>query len=385
MSDNQGLDFNKYKVLLVDDDPSLLKLFQYSIVKDGFECKTCNNVEEGFKTAAVFKPDIIVSDIMMPYFTGFDFRKMLLADDSLKDIPFVFLTSKSAEEDILEGYDLGIADFIIKTAGPKVVVAKIKSILQKIEEERKKALLEISNAADNMRVKVVPDESIDIPGFYIKHWHQDFKGIPGGDFIDYFKLDENKYAVILGDVMGKKWSAWYFAIAYAGYVRSAVRAILQNNSDFSSKTVLQAINASIYKDTKINDVFSTLSIVLLDSGTATVKYSGAGDLPLTYFNHATNSATSISSQGLLLGFAEDGEFDEITLNLNTGDAVFLHTDGITESRSPQGTPAGEQFLTNLLQTFPEDSDLVEYIKSRLYEFTGGEFEDDVSVIVIKKN
>ena len=70
-----------------------------------------------------------------------------------------------------------------------------------------------------------------LKGFKINHWHQPFQGIPGGDFLDYFTLDENRVAVILGDVMGKKWGAWYFAFAYASYVRSAMRVVLQTGKE----------------------------------------------------------------------------------------------------------------------------------------------------------
>ena len=69
---------------------------------------------------------IIVSDIMMPKIDGFEFRKMLLKDNMLRDIPFIFLTAKNTEDDILGGYDLGITDYVVKTAGPKVVVAKVR-------------------------------------------------------------------------------------------------------------------------------------------------------------------------------------------------------------------------------------------------------------------
>lgn len=268
------------KILLVDDDISLAKLFQYNLTKAGFECKVAYNANEGLKLAKADPPDIIISDIMMPQIDGFQFRKMLLTDNDLKSIPFVFLTSKGEEDDILDGYDLGIADYVLKTAGPRVVVAKVSAIIKSLGKEREKIVTELHQAADSLRAKVVPDNSPGFEGFDIKHWHQPFHGIPGGDFIDYFQLNDDAIAVVLGDVMGKKWGAWYFAFAYAGYVRSAIRVVLQNAGGFVPSEILQQVNGSVYQDAKVSEVFATLSIVIIDKKAKVLKYTGAGDLPI---------------------------------------------------------------------------------------------------------
>src|SRR3972149_7643873 len=81
------------KILLVDDDLSLTKLFSHSLNKENYNCIVANSAEEGFNIAKSISPDIIISDIMMPNIDGFTFRKMVLDDLQLKSIPFVFLTA----------------------------------------------------------------------------------------------------------------------------------------------------------------------------------------------------------------------------------------------------------------------------------------------------
>ena len=169
------------KILLVDDDQSLARLFQYNLVKAGFECEIAAGAEDGLKLAKSIQPDIIISDIMMPNIDGFQFRRMILTDNNLKSVPFVFLTSRGEEKDILEGYDLGIAEYVLKTAGPRVVVAKVSAIIKSLGKERQKIVTELHQAADSLRVKVVPDNSPEFSGFDIRHWHVPFHGIPGGD------------------------------------------------------------------------------------------------------------------------------------------------------------------------------------------------------------
>ena len=371
------------KILLVDDDVSLAKLFQYNLTKAGFECNLAYSANEGLKLAKAETPDIIISDIMMPQIDGFQFRKMLLTDNDLKSIPFVFLTSKGEENDILDGYDLGIADYVLKTAGPRVVVAKVSAIIKSLGKEREKIVTELHQAADSLRAKVVPDNSPDFSGFEVKHWHQPFQGIPGGDFIDYFQLNEDTMAVVLGDVMGKKWGAWYFAFAYAGYVRSAIRVVLQNAGGIVPSEILQQVNGSVYQDAKVSEVFATLSVVIVDKKSRSLRYTGAGDLPIFFKKHTTGEVKIIQSKGLLLGFAAQGNYEDVELDLEPGDLVFMITDGIIESRNSAGEQFGTGRLKELMKTLPQEKDPLEFVQNELKDFTGEKFEDDISLISIR--
>ncbi|MGA7723041.1 MAG: response regulator [Ignavibacteriaceae bacterium] len=370
------------KILLVDDDHSLAKLFQYNLSKAGFECEIATNAEDGIKIAKSIQPDIIISDIMMPNIDGFHFRRMILADSVLRSVPFVFLTSKSEEKDILDGYDLGIAEYVLKTAGPRVVVARVSAIIKSLGKERQKVVTELHQAADSMRVTVVPDTSPEFQGFEIKHWHIPFHGIPGGDFIDYFQLDEDNLAVVLGDVMGKKWGAWYFAFAYAGYVRSALRVALQTINEFSPSQILQQVNKSVYQDAKVSEVFATLSILTINNKTKVAKYTGAGDLPMIYKDNSTGKIDAIKSKGLLLGFAEHGNFEDITVKMNKGDSIILVTDGIIESRDLRGSQFGLKKLKEVIADIKPENDFIEGIKKEFIDFTQNKFEDDISLITI---
>jgi sigma-B regulation protein RsbU (phosphoserine phosphatase) len=371
------------KVLLVDDDPSLTRLFSRSLNKENYECIVANSAKEAISIAKNSTPDLIISDIMMPDVDGFSFRKMVLEDLQLKSVPFVFLTSKNNESDILDGYDLEITDYVLKTSGTKVIVAKVAAILNSLGKERQKIVSELNSAVDNMRAKVVPDKSPEFGNFIINQWHQPFEGIPGGDFIDYFHLNDENLAIILGDVMGKRWGAWYFTFAYAGYVRSSVRMVLQNTENFVPSRILQQVNKSVYQDSKISEVFTTLSIVTLNKKTMTLKYSGAGDLPLLYKENGSENIKKIITQGSLLGFNEDGQFEDVMINIKEGDSFFIVTDGIMESRNSAGEAFGAQKFYQILNEANPQEDIFNKIKTEFQSFTGGLFEDDISMINIK--
>lgn len=373
-------DKNIGRILLVEDEFNIAKLFSFNLTKAGFHCEVATNGREGLELAEKNPPDLIISDVMMPEVDGYEFRKRLLGNPELKKIPFVFLTAKGEEEDILQGYDLEIEDYIIKTSSPKVVIAKVSAILKSLEKERIKVVDEVQKAADTMGAKVVPDEFPKFDGFLIKHWHVPFKNVPGGDFIDYFQMDENHLAIIMGDVMGKRWGAWYFAVAYAGYVRSAARFVLESSKDYMPSHILHKVNESVYKDERISEVFITLSIIILDNQNKSARYSGAGDLPMIY---KSKQVERVLSKGVLLGFSKSGEYEDHEIKLNSGDELFLLTDGITEARNKEGQLYQEERLMSFLSTLNSNEDSLEQMKKEIFAYTSGELEDDVSVIAIK--
>jgi phosphoserine phosphatase RsbU/P len=74
-----------------------------------------------------------------------------LSNNELKNIPFVFLTAKGNEDEILNGFEAGINDYVVKTAGPRVVVAKVNAILKSLGKERQKIVTELHQAADSLK------------------------------------------------------------------------------------------------------------------------------------------------------------------------------------------------------------------------------------------
>lgn len=372
------------KILLVDDDPVVCKLFQHNFDNAGFNCKTALSGEEGFNLAKNFHPDLIVSDILMPGVDGIQFRKNLIQDNELKNIPFIFLTSKEEEKDILEAYELGINDYVSKANGPKVLTAKINAIIKSIFNERQKLVSEIHNAVNTIGIKVIPEEAPKFDGYEISQWHQSYQGIPGGDFIDYLNLDSENLLIVLGDVMGKKWGAWFFAVAYAGYIRSAIRAAIKVSNDFSPSKIIQEVNKSVYEDSKISEVFATLSMVVINKKNKEIKYCGAGDLPLILRKNSTGEICKISSAGTLLGFSSNGNYEDTLIDFKANDVIFIITDGIIESRNSEGKQFGSKKFQEVLKELMPEENLIEKIKCEFKDFTSNNFEDDISIISIRK-
>ncbi len=370
---------NKYKILLVEDDKNIARLIKYNLDKGGYEVEHAINGALGFELVGTFKPDVIISDIMMPEVDGFAFRKMLIKVPEFKAIPFIFLTAKGEDDDILQGYDLEIQEYIVKTSSPKIILAKLKSVITSSEAQKFKAETEVKSAA--MGVKVVPDSVPEIAGYKITQFHKPFNDIPGGDFIDYVKISDDVMVIVLGDVMGKKWGAWYFAVAYAGYVRSAIRSVLNDSNEIVAHEIVQRVNEAVYNDERISDVFVTLSILVIDKSKNSIGYCGAGDIPL--FHLANGKVELIKSEGTLLGFTEDGHYDDVNITLLANEEIFVLTDGIIESRDIKGESIENERLIDIILK-KEDNDSLKFIVSSVEKLTNNKFEDDTTIICIKK-
>ncbi len=188
--------------------------------------------------------------------------------------------------------------------------------------------------------------------------------------------------IILGDVMGKKWGAWYFAYAYAGYIRSAIHSVIEDGDVSSPGKIISKVNNLVYQDSKISEVFSTLSVVVIDKQKMTLKYSGAGDLPILYKNKTSGEIKRIDSRGSLLGFSKDTIFEDANLQMNSGDTVIMATDGLVESRDDNGEHFG---VSKLVKSIQKDGFLdspLNVIKNDLKIFNQQRFDDDISMISI---
>jgi sigma-B regulation protein RsbU (phosphoserine phosphatase) len=323
------------KILLVDDNPLVLKMMGHALSKEGFYCMKANSAGEAMKILQQERPDVILSDYHMPKVDGFAFRQNLISVPLYKDIPFMFLTSEGDNELMLKGINLEAVDYILKDTPLPILVSKINNFLTTVREQHERTLKELSVAAMALNLHSVPQKLPVIKGFEVDFWHKPFQNYPGGDFIDFITINARYTFVVLGDVMGKKWGAWYFSFGFLSYIRAAVRICIAEGN-FSTKSILQKINAVVYHDPVVNDVLSSLSLVMVDTQEGTLTYSGAGDLPLLYYNALNGDLKQIGSSGMLLGLMPDGDFDEQVLKLNTGDRLFIFTDGIIDFEDTDG-------------------------------------------------
>ncbi|MGJ7912798.1 winged helix-turn-helix domain-containing protein [Neobacillus sp. LXY-1] len=119
----------KTKVLVVDDEQSIVTLLQYNLKQAGFEVITAMDGMEGKRLAEVEYPDIIILDLMLPKLDGMDVCKQLRQEKVMT--PILMLTAKDDEFDKILGLELGADDYMVKPFSPREVIARVKAILRR--------------------------------------------------------------------------------------------------------------------------------------------------------------------------------------------------------------------------------------------------------------
>lgn len=118
------------RILLIEDDPLLIKMYSSKFELDGFNVDTALDGTEGLEKAKALVPDVILMDIMMPKMNGFEVLEQIKQIDHLKKVPVILLTNFGTDEGVKKGLALGAVDYIVKVqTDPAEVVAKVKKTL----------------------------------------------------------------------------------------------------------------------------------------------------------------------------------------------------------------------------------------------------------------
>jgi signal transduction histidine kinase len=141
-------------ILIVDDDPAILMGLTLKIKRHGYQVITARDGNEGIQKVKENKPDLVLSDVMMPYPDGFEMRKTLRQDAELAAIPFIFLTARTEVQDRLRGFREGADDYILKPFDSDEVLARIDAVIQRVEAERKRGREQMKEQAQQEMEKL---------------------------------------------------------------------------------------------------------------------------------------------------------------------------------------------------------------------------------------
>ncbi len=120
----------KYTLLIVDDNPTNLKVLTAYFKEDDFRILVAQNGERAIQKALYIKPDIILLDVIMPDIDGFEVCRRLKAEESTQDIPIIFMTALSGLNDKIMGFSLGAVDYVVKPIQQEEVLARVNTHLR---------------------------------------------------------------------------------------------------------------------------------------------------------------------------------------------------------------------------------------------------------------
>lgn len=118
------------KILVIDDEPSIVKLVTAYLKPEGYEIYTATDGPSGLKSARSFKPDLIILDLMLPGMDGIELLSRLRRDS---DVYVILLTAKTEETDKVIGLSVGADDYVTKPFSPRELTARVKAAMRRIQ------------------------------------------------------------------------------------------------------------------------------------------------------------------------------------------------------------------------------------------------------------
>jgi sigma-B regulation protein RsbU (phosphoserine phosphatase) len=346
----------KPTILAVDDTPENLDIVM-GILRDDYHIKVAVNGKIALKIAQSQAPDLILLDIMMPEIDGYEVCRQLKANPATRDIPVIFLTAMGETANEEDGFNLGAADYIHKPVNPPLLKARLKTHLAlkhnmdelqaayAVINKQKVRMQKELNVGRDIQMSMVPDTFPAFPDHTDFDVHALLKPALeiGGDFYDYFFIDDEMLCVCVGDVSGKGVPAALFMAVSKTLLKSTAK------EDHSTASIATRVNEEISQDNP-SSMFITLFVGILHIRSGEFRYTNAGH-PYPYIKRASGEVETLKPvHGPVIGAIGGVAYKEDCVQLGQHDKLLIFTDGITEAMDVDDQLYGEQRVIDHLQS-----------------------------------
>jgi steroid delta-isomerase-like uncharacterized protein len=248
-------------------------------------------------------------------------------------------------------------------------------------QERERIEQEL-RVARSIQQASLPKEVPQLEGWQITPYYQPAREV-GGDFYDFFELEDGRVGVVVGDATGKGVPA--ALVVTATY--SMLRAVAQALGSFSPGEVLAQVNETLWARIPQN-MFVTCFYAILDPKSGSLTYANAGhDLP--YLRRRGSDAEELRARGMPLGLMSGMSYEEGEASLREEDSVLFYSDGLVEAHDPKGEMFGFPRLRALIAEHgaEEERPLGDLLMEELHSFVGEgwEQEDDITILTLKRS
>lgn len=287
----------------------------------------------------------------------------------------VFVVVNKLGEAIFDSRDMALLQALSDQAAVTVDLVKLYDVLA--EQKRLEQELAIAHEFQKM---LLPTTFPVIPGYEL-HAMSEAALVVGGDYFDFFEVDEEHLGLVIADVSGKGIPG---ALIMA-MVRAVLRAEARGN--LSPKEVLRHVNERIVADTKEN-VFTTMTYGILNIRTGLLRFVRAGHEPLLILGNQ-EQVEQLAPQGMALGLISGELFDhneEAEIQLKPGEVALLYTDGVIEAMDQGSREYGRERLIAKLQSVenPTAIGLVNMVVEDIHQFTLGiPQHDDITLLALR--
>src|SRR5438876_1507530 len=368
---------SRAEILVVDDDAMSRKILAQLLASAGYDCRDCEGGAQALQTIHAKLPSLLLLDFDMPGLDGAEVLKRLRSDNNpaVAQIPTIMLTGHGTEESEVRCLQAGADDFVTKPINAAVLRARIETQLrlrsmrrqlerQNDELEEWRYSLERDLAAARLtQQSLIPQKPPNLPGWEVAACYRPVIQV-GGDIYGWLRMKDGRMLFWIADGTGHG--------ASAALLTTLAKLLFHHGSveNDTPARVMEAVNND-FRSIFGARSFMTAMCVAVDPATGRATVVGAGHPPVL-IGHHSGGAESIASVAPPLGLIEHPEFTETIVDLDSGDAFLLYTDGLfgaakgerlrltpkrLEKMLDHSAPNAEALLKGILnQAVPENSD-----------------------------
>ncbi|MCA9734043.1 SpoIIE family protein phosphatase [candidate division KSB1 bacterium] len=399
-------------ILIADDDLVTRKMLKSTLERIGHKVIDAADGDEAWELLQRSdSPQLVILDWMMPGKDGPEIVTQLRALEKEKYHYIMLLTSKSEKEDITHGWESGADDFITKPfdrdeltlrlhAGERIITLENNLASKNKELEGAYEKISFSNARmrDELQAAAKTQAAL-LPSEHYQDARVDFKWAYepceelAGDILNFFKLDENNIGMYVLDVSGHGVASALLSVTVNRFLTPQQRqsTILSkyNESDrtydiVSPANVLKTLNKHFPMDIRTGQYF-TIVYGVLNTKTLQFRFSSAGHPPII-LSDAANGTREISCPGLPIGFDEEADYNEIILDLTSGNRLYFYSDGINEAKNGKKVEFGVANLVDTVATL-KNCDLrasLDKLISAVRDWNHDTvFDDDITILSLE--
>jgi serine phosphatase RsbU (regulator of sigma subunit)/predicted ester cyclase len=253
---------------------------------------------------------------------------------------------------------------------------------QRLEQEisERERIAQELRVAREIQQASLPKEVPQLEGWQVSPHYQPAREV-GGDFYDFFDLEEGRVGVVVGDATGKGMPAALVAEATSNMLRAVAQAL----GSSSPGEVLSRVNKTLMARIPPN-MFVTCFYAVLEPESGRLLYANAGhDLP--YLRRRGSECEELRARGMPLGLMAGMSYEEKEIALNGSEAVPFYSDGLVEAHDPKGEMFGFPRLQELVAEHGEEGQLEGFLLEELYSFVGDgwEQEDDITLLTLRRS
>ena len=254
-----------------------------------------------------------------------------------------------------------------------------KQRLEQEISERERVEQELRVAREIQQASL-PKEVPQLEGWQVSPHYQPAREV-GGDFYDFFDLQEGRVGVVVGDATGKGMPAALVAEATSNMLRAVAQAL----DSSSPGEVLERVNKTLIARIPPN-MFVTCFYAILEPKSGRLLYANAGhDLP--YLRRRGSECEELRARGMPLGLMPGMSYEQKETVLDAGETALFYSDGLVEAHDPKGEMFGFPRLQELVAEHGEEGRLEGFLLEELYSFVGEgwEQEDDITFLTLRRS